>query len=204
MTVRQTFWSRRKQAVEAEAAQQEAARAAAEEAQVLRERERKPDDELLQELGLPNPDDLTAGDDFSAFMSKTVPARLRNRALRKLWLSNPVLANLDDLVDYAGDYTDAANTGEPVKTAYQVGKGLMKHVEELARLRDPAPETATDDVDPPETSAIHTEEPAAAAATPATESEQSTTETPDLAPRRRMRFVVRAAQPPQTGGMDAG
>ena len=53
------------------------------------------DEEILESLGLPDPDTLKRGDDFSAFMSKAVPARLRSRALRKLWISDPVLANLD-------------------------------------------------------------------------------------------------------------
>ena len=37
------------------------------------------------------------GDDFSGFMARNVPDHLRRRALRKLWVSNPVLANLDGL-----------------------------------------------------------------------------------------------------------
>ena len=54
------------------------------------------DFEILEKLGLPDPESLKAGDDFSGFMANTVPARLRNKALRRLWLSNPVLANLDE------------------------------------------------------------------------------------------------------------
>ena len=84
--------------------------------------------EILEELGLPNPDDLEPGDDFSGFMSKAVPTRLRNRALRKLWLTNPVLANLDELVDYGEDFTDAATVIENMQTAYQVGRGWADKV----------------------------------------------------------------------------
>ena len=80
-------------------------------------------------LGLKDPDDLQAGDDFSGFMSGAIPERLRNRALRKLWLTNPVLANLDELVDYGEDFTDAATVVENLQTAYRVGKGFLRREE---------------------------------------------------------------------------
>ncbi|MEH6727162.1 MAG: DUF3306 domain-containing protein, partial [Hyphomicrobiales bacterium] len=71
------------------------------------------------------------GDDFTAFMKTVVPARIRNRALRKLWLSNPALANVDMLVDYGDDFTDAATVIPGMTTAYQVGKGIVRKIEEL-------------------------------------------------------------------------
>ena len=105
----------------------------------------KSDQEILQELGLPDPDELTDGDDFKRFMASAVPARLRNRALRRLWLTNPVLANLDELVDYGEDYTDAATVVENLQTAYQVGKGWLKDKidDDEADERPGEPETAT-------------------------------------------------------------
>ena len=133
MSEERNFWSRRKAAVEAEAAAEQAAL----DAQVLAEEhaalEEKTDAELLVELDLPDPDTLKMGDDFSGFMSKAVPDRLRRRALRVLWRSNPVLANVDMLVDYGEDFTDKAMVIENMQTAYQVGKGMLKHVEEMAR-----------------------------------------------------------------------
>jgi len=127
------FWSRRKAGVAAE----KQAEVAAVEAEALAEEhavlEEKSDAELLAELELPDPDTMGEGDDFSAFMSKAVPDRLRRRALRTLWRSNPVLANVDMLVDYGEDFTDAATVIENMQTAYQVGKGMLKHVEEMAR-----------------------------------------------------------------------
>ena len=66
-------------------------------------------------------------------MKEVVPERLRRRALKKLWLSNPLLANVDGLVDYGEDFTDAAVGAGFVETTYQVGKGMLKHIEELAR-----------------------------------------------------------------------
>ena len=133
MSGERNFWSRRKAGVEAEAAAEQAAldaQALAEEHAALEE---KTDAELLAELDLPDPDTLKIGDDFSVFMSKAVPDRLRRRALRTLWRSNPVLANVDMLVDYGEDFTDKAMVIENMQTAYQVGKGMLKHVEEMAR-----------------------------------------------------------------------
>ena len=76
-------------------------------------------------------------------MSKTVPDRLRRRALRCLWLANPALANLDGLIDYGEDFTDSATVIENMQTAYQVGKGMTEHVLEMARqAEDQAKEEA--------------------------------------------------------------
>jgi hypothetical protein len=129
----QDFWARRKAKVEAETLAEQAAveqLVLAEQHAVLEE---KTDAELLEELDLPDPDTLVMGDDFSVFMSKAVPDRIRRRALRTLWRSNPVLANVDMLVDYGEDFTDAAMAVENIQTAYQVGKGMLKHVQEMAR-----------------------------------------------------------------------
>ena len=128
-----SFWARRRAAVEAEAeadirfkqAQQEDARA-----QTLAD---KGDAEILEEMGLPDPMEMQTGDDFSAFMARDVPEHLRRQALRTLWRSNPVLACVDGLNDYDDDYRAAALLQEPVKTAYQVGKGMLKHIEEMER-----------------------------------------------------------------------
>lgn len=123
------FWSRRKAAVAKEAEPVVAEPAA--ETEIVDERS---DAEILEALELQDPDTLEMGDDFSGFMAKAVPEHLRRKALRKLWLSNPTLANLDALVEYGEDYTDAATVVENLQTAYQVGKGMMRHVEEMARV----------------------------------------------------------------------
>jgi len=46
--------------------------------------------------------------DFTVFMSDKVPQTLKRMALRKLWRSNPILANVDGLNDYDEDFSDAA------------------------------------------------------------------------------------------------
>lgn len=139
------FWSRRRAAVQAETE----AEIAAVEAQVLAEQqaelEEKTDAEILAEFDLPDPDALQPGDDVSGFMAKAVPDRLRRRALRRLWRLNPVLANVDGLVDYGEDYTDAACVIENIQTAYQVGKGMLAHVEALAATDEE--DAAEDDTD---------------------------------------------------------
>lgn len=145
---RETFWSRRRRAVRAEAeaaatsianAQAAAARAEVERAQATRS-----DGEILKDLGLQDPDLMQMGDDFAAFMNSAVPERLRRRALRTLWRSNPVLANLDGLIDYGEDFTDAAMVVPNMKSAYQVGRGMLRHVEALAEAAEAEARTDPD------------------------------------------------------------
>ena len=64
------------------------------------------------------------GSDVSGFMAKAIPERSApSRPCDRLWRLNPVLANVDGLVDYGEDYTDASCVIENIQTAYQVGKG---------------------------------------------------------------------------------
>ncbi len=149
------FWSKRRAAVEAEEAE---ALAEVKEAELEAATAEKTDAEILEDLGLPDPDQMEQGDDFSAFMNDLVPARIKTRALRKLWRLNPVLANIDGLVDYGEDFTDAAMVIENMQTTYQVGKGMMAHVKEMARQaleaeEETAPEEITENED-----LLHTDE----------------------------------------------
>lgn len=184
------FWTRRKAQVEAEdQARTRASEAEAHEAEIAD----RTDAELCEDLGLPDPDTMQTGDDFSAFMNRAVPDRLRRRALRRLWRSNPVLANVDGLVDYGGDFTDSATVIENLQTAYQVGRGMTAHIEELARQ-------AEAEAQPPETEEPIPEETVVALADAEdeareisdphvwTQADASATDT-DQPPRRRMRFA---------------
>jgi Protein of unknown function (DUF3306) len=143
----QTAWSRRRAAVlaEAEAEQAEAQNAAraGRQAQIRAEQADKSDGEILAELNLKDPDRMQAGDDFAAFLRDEVPTHLRKRALRTLWRSNPVLACVDELVDYGNDFKAEALAAGVVKTAYRAGKGMLAHSQEMQRQRDaqnsPAP-----------------------------------------------------------------
>ncbi|MDJ0629012.1 MAG: DUF3306 domain-containing protein [Rhodobacter sp.] len=118
-------WSRRKRAVTLE---EDAPASPAADPAPPQVDETLSEAELLAELGLPDPDTLQEGDDFTVFLKEGVPEFLKKRALRKLWLTNPALANLDGLLDYGEDFTDAAMVPEVLATAYKVGKGLLKDV----------------------------------------------------------------------------
>ncbi|QPH53200.1 DUF3306 domain-containing protein [Pontivivens ytuae] len=175
-------WSRRKAAVAA----QEAAESAAE-AEQTREAEaaEKTDEELLEELGLPDPDTLAPGDDVTAFLKEAVPERLRRRALRRLWRLNPTLANVDGLVDYGGDFTDAATVPDTIATAYQIGRGIFAKLAEEepkpAETAEPASQTEADPGEDPPT----IEQAAPAAPEPV---EDATAEAEPAPPPSRMTF----------------
>ena len=135
MTKVQSAWSRRKAAVVAEAVAEERA---AEDAVISKQHEalaEKTEVEVLEELGLPDPDAIVHGDDFKAFLRKAVPEHLRKRALRTLWRSNPVLACVDGLNDYDDDYLTGSFGQGPISTTYQVGKGMLSHLREVERQK---------------------------------------------------------------------
>ena len=79
----------------------------------------------LKPEDLPPVESLTADSDFTAFLRTNVPSVLKKAALRKLWKSDPVLANVDGLNDYDEDFAKMG-LGKAVKTAYHVGKGMIK------------------------------------------------------------------------------
>lgn len=138
MTAQSSFWARRRAAVQAEAEADTQAEQAALATARRAELAEQDDAAVLEEMGLPDPDGMKAGDDFAAFMTQEVPKHLQNRALRKLWRSNPLLACVDGLNDYDDDYRAAMLAGGPIQTAYQVGKGMLKHIEEVARQEEAA------------------------------------------------------------------
>jgi len=196
-------WSRRKQdsrSTENSAEPPDASSDEPVEAATEAELADKTDAEILEELGLPDPDDLEEGSDFSAFMARTVPQRIRTRALRKLWLTNPVLANLDELLDYGEDFTAAETVIENLQTAYQVGRGYLGDDDDDTTLDAPAErETEVDDErQPAEPEALASQDgpdevgPEKAPSVDkepdlvAGQGESSTA--PTIPPRRRMRF----------------
>ena len=204
MSAQADFWSRRKAAVADEVRAGEEAEREARVAEERKALEERPDEEVLAELELPDPDTMKQGDDFSAFMSEAVPERLRRRALRQLWRSNPVLANLDSLVDYGEDYTDAALVVENLQTAYQVGKGMLKHIEALAEAAERAAdqelaeaaeeEPAAGEMDEDETEA---EQPAIEAGGGGPDMLATAVEPEAARAKPRMRFAFADAEPGQ-------
>lgn len=193
------FWSRRRSAVEAEARVEETAR----EAELQQAREEalaeRPDEEILEQLGLPDPEEMERPEQVQELLKAAVPQRLKSRALRRLWRLNPVLANLDGLVDYGEDFTDAATVVENLQTAYQVGKGMLKAlVEDDDRdIAAPGPEETPEEADPALVAdpAPDTPTPVAAVAdaAPAAAGREDDLTAPHPAAPRRMRFRFETA-----------
>ena len=179
-------WSQRKRAVAAE----EQVTSPAED-DVQRTEEAAPDipeSELLEQLGLPDPDTLKKGDDFTAFLQSHVPAALRRRALRRLWASDPVLANLDGLLDHGEDYTDAATVPAAMTSAYRAGQGYLREIlaEDTEDEADeaPGPEVMMASDDAPQSTA----ETAAQPDEPIARPDDTLDDTPDPPRPRRMTF----------------
>lgn len=128
-----TAWSRRRAAVRAEAEADVKQATAEVRAEVQARQAEKSDADILRELSLQDPEQMVTGDDFSAFLRDEVPQRLQRRALRALWRSNPVLACVDDLLDYGDDFKAEGMGGAAIRTAYQVGKGMLAHVDEMQK-----------------------------------------------------------------------
>lgn len=95
---------------------------------------------------LPDVDSLTAQSDYSAFMDARVPVDLRNRALRKLWTSDPVYAVRDGLNDYDEDFRAASLAGQVVSSAWDALRGYAPPEEEDAQVEE-TPETAPPEVE---------------------------------------------------------
>ncbi|MEX0696355.1 MAG: DUF3306 domain-containing protein [Dongiaceae bacterium] len=111
-------------------------------------------------IDLPSIEDLTRESDFTGFMRKGVPVELKRQALRKLWRSDPVFANLDGLLEYGDDYGAPWKTGAAVRTLYRIGKGMVDSAEEIAE--SPADAPATPDAAEPRNAAVPAGDAAAA------------------------------------------
>jgi hypothetical protein len=99
---------------------------------------------------LPDIESLTFQSDFTVFLRPGVPAELRKRALQRLWRSDPVLANLDGLLEYGQDYSKIGTVKEVVRTTYQVGRGLLDRLEAgSAQAPDAPPAGDPSPLEPP-------------------------------------------------------
>jgi len=139
-------WSRRKAAVEAEQKAEADAQLETQRAEEEAKLAERSDEELLAEAGLPLPEDITDGEMVQKFLKSQLPKRLKSRALRTLWRSNPVLACLDGLNDYDTDFTFVTPAAD-FKTTYQVGKGLLAHLDYVAKdaVENEAAESASEE-----------------------------------------------------------
>jgi hypothetical protein len=133
-------WARRKaeaRKVEEPAPEGEPATGVEEQAQAAAEpadTDVPPDEETrerwISELEKIDVDSLGYDHDFAIYMRAWVPQRLRQKALRKLWTTNPTLACLDGLNDYEEDFTDAATVVANLKSDWLPGRGY-KFLESL-------------------------------------------------------------------------
>ena len=139
-------WSERK----TKARQEEALASEEQPVAVVEGEDKQPAKVVVEEL--PDIDSLDADSDYTVFMGEGVPETLKKLALRKLWRSDPVLANVDGLVDYGEDFTVSDRVGDAVKTAYRVGKGFVDDEEEDEELGEAEAEVAQsapeDDTEP--------------------------------------------------------
>ena len=82
---------------------------------------------------LPDLATLTAESDYTVFLAPGVAEETQRQALRILWRSDPVLANLSGLNDYDGDYRAIGTVQQVVETVYKAGAGYL---EQLASVAD--------------------------------------------------------------------
>ena len=128
-------WSRRKRLVEVDPPQpEEPAEAGALEPAV--EPEPEVVDEELEANRLAaeaiDIDSLGKDDDFTVFLKRGVPELLRRTALRKMWRTDPVFANVDGLNDYDQDFRNPAHSVD--KSLWQVGRGFLSKEEQQTQF----------------------------------------------------------------------
>ncbi|SRR5579875_412515 len=109
---------------------------------------------------LPPVESLTAGSDYTVFMQPGVPEAVRNAALQKLWRSDPVLANLDGLVEYGEDYAAAFTASSAVRTAYRVAQGMTDNEQSPSVGAVQTPSSKTPPADEPIGTAGSADQPA--------------------------------------------
>lgn len=97
---------------------------------------------------LPDIDSLDRDSDFAPFMRRGVPEHLQRLALRKLWTSDPVLANLDGLNDYDPDnlpfLTTVTQTAEKLLRERLKDAGREADADAVEAAAEPAPDAAGD------------------------------------------------------------
>jgi hypothetical protein len=98
---------------------------------------------MLTEADLPPIEGLTAQSDYTVFLKNNVPEALRKAALRKLWVSDPVLANLDGLNDYCEDHHAIDMSMTLDDTSYKIGRGYLTDDEPKVALESEAEPAAT-------------------------------------------------------------
>ena len=109
-------------------------------------------------ISLPPVETLHAKSDFTPFLKEGVPSLLKRAALRKLWKSDPTLANLDGLNDYDEDFVKMS-IGKVVKTAYTISQKFIETKEELTSKKSEETDTALTEKASDESNAQEANEP---------------------------------------------
>jgi hypothetical protein len=102
-------------------------------------------EEAQPSVDLPDIDSLNGHSDYSVFLREGVSEEIRRKALRVLWRSDPILANLDGLNDYDEDFAAVSHVAEALRTAYQVGKGYLQDQESTQPAEDVVAKVEIDD-----------------------------------------------------------
>ena len=123
-------WVQRKAAVREEELEKKTDIPDAQDARLPVDGNAENDEEEINPEDLPDIDTLDKDSDYTVFMKKGVPEKLKRLALRKLFHSDPALAVLDGLNDYDEDYSMIGMVVEEVTTRYKVGKGMVDPDEE--------------------------------------------------------------------------
>ena len=94
----------------------------------------------VAEEDLPDIETLDYNSDYSVFMAKGVSERLKNRALRQLWRSNPILANVDGLNDYDEEHDSSqASETDPGDEITEDGQAKQAALSDSAQASNEEP-----------------------------------------------------------------
>lgn len=75
---------------------------------------------------------LTEASDFTRFLGPRVPDVIRQKALARLWQTDPAFSTADVLHDYAEDFTDAAKAVPGIASSWKFGRGFLSDDEVAA------------------------------------------------------------------------
>jgi hypothetical protein len=90
---------------------------------------------------LPDIETLEKDSDYTPFLAEGVPEAIKKLALRKLWASDPVLANIDGLNDYDEDFTII----EAIKTFVSEGVEKLNEAEDKISKVETNEDTSKED-----------------------------------------------------------
>lgn len=98
---------------------------------------------------------LDAASDLSPFYKEGVPKALKMAAMRAMWRTSPVFANLDGLNDYDQNFADPELIRKFTGTAWKIGRGYL--TDDPEPVAEVAGEAAADEAEPEEAASVDTE-----------------------------------------------